>query len=55
MFTIDTAIFVSYKTAFLASGAKEEPTDAELGLGMILRDLETTNTQHAQSVRNGSL
>jgi hypothetical protein len=54
MFTINTTIFVSYKTAFLASGAKDEPTDAELELDMILRDPETSNTQHAQSVRNRS-
>ncbi len=55
MFTIDTVIFVSYKKASFASGAKDEPTDAELELDMILRDPATTNTHHAQSVSNRTL
>jgi hypothetical protein len=50
LYLLSTLRFLRYETAFSASGANDEPIDAELELDMMLRAPEKTNTQHAQSV-----
>jgi hypothetical protein len=50
IFPINPAMLARYRTAFSPSGAKDDPTDAELALDIMLRYPEKIKPLHTQSV-----